>query len=58
MPRDEIEPTIEQCERFDDKSTRLTHPAYGQITVSKVSGSRVLYGSDFVHHSYVTLRIH
>ena len=37
--------------------TRLQHPAFGQIAVSRVSGHAVLYGSDFVHQHSVRLRI-
>lgn len=43
----------------DRDGTRYTHPAFGQITVHRTHGGRgVLYGSDFVHHSYVTIRIY
>ncbi len=34
-----------------------THPAYAQISASHVSGRTFLYGSDFAHHNYVTIRI-
>ena len=34
-----------------------THPAYAQISGSRVSGGAVLYGSDFKHQHYVTIRI-
>jgi hypothetical protein len=34
-----------------------THPAYAQISASNVSGGTYLYGSDFKHHNYVTIRI-
>jgi hypothetical protein len=34
-----------------------THPAYAQISASNVSGGAYLYGSDFKHHNYVTIRI-
>jgi len=37
---------------------RLRHPAFAQIGASRVSGGRVsLYGSDFNHNAYITLRI-
>jgi hypothetical protein len=41
---------------FDGET--FTHPAFGQISVSRVSGDVHLYGSDFVHHSYVVVRIY
>lgn len=34
-----------------------THPAYAQIGASRVSGETYLYGSDFKHRHYVTIRI-
>ena len=37
--------------------TRETHPAYAQISASRVSGHAVLYGSDFNHQHYVTISI-
>lgn len=38
--------------------TKTTHPAFGQVSVSRCSGGNTaLYGSDFVHHNYVTLTI-
>lgn len=35
-----------------------THPAFAQISVSRVSGHSHLYGSDFAHQDYVTVRVH
>lgn len=37
--------------------SKQTHPAYGQVSVSRVSGHANLYGSDFSHNGYVTLTI-
>lgn len=53
MTRDVQEPTIE--DGWDGK--RYRHPAFGQISVSRVSGHTVLYGSDFVHRNSVRVRI-
>lgn len=36
----------------------ITHPAYGQIGASRVSGHSVLYGSDFRHNGCMRIRIH
>ncbi len=33
------------------------HPAFGQISASRVTGSASLYGSDFEHHAFVEVRI-
>ena len=35
-----------------------SHPAYAQISASRVSGQTNLYGSDFSHQNYVTISIH
>lgn len=56
MARPIIEP-IETEIDFPNKGTRLTHPAFGQISVSRLSGHSVLYGSDFRHHHSVRLTI-
>jgi len=40
-----------------DGATRTTHPAYGQISASRVSGATNLYGSDFTHQHYVSITI-
>lgn len=37
--------------------TVTTHPAYAQISASRISGSAHLYGSDFAHHNFVRIRI-
>ena len=39
----------------DEKETK--HPAFGVISVSRVSGHTRLFGSDFTHHNYISLRI-
>ena len=55
--------SYEQPTRVDSGTTpggrsyKLTHPAYGQISASRVSGSSRLYGSDFSHNHFVTIRI-
>lgn len=40
-----------------DRGTRYNHPAFAQIRASRVSGHQTLYGSDFIHHNYVTVSI-
>lgn len=39
----------------DGKETK--HPAFGVISVGRVSGHTHLYGSDFTHRNYISLRI-
>jgi hypothetical protein len=41
----------------DDGRTTYTHPAYGQIVMTRVSGRSVLYGSDFVHEAAIRITI-
>lgn len=57
MTRSVVEPTVTQ-ERWAGCDTEVwRHPAYAQVSISHVSGSADLYGSDFTHQHYVTLRI-
>lgn len=37
--------------------TVSTHPAFAQISASRVTGGAVLYGSDFQHQHFVTIKI-
>lgn len=39
------------------KGTTETHPAFGQIAASRVSGATNLYGSDFVHHNFIEITL-
>lgn len=34
------------------------HPAYGQISLSRINGRAMFYGSDLVQEQYIELRIH
>ena len=55
MAREVVEPTVHPT---DEKGrTRITHPAFGQISASRVSGQTNLYGSDFSHQNYVTITL-
>lgn len=53
-PRQEKQP-----EHAGDQRVRETHPAFGQISASRVSsgGGAWLYGSDFKHRHYMTVSI-
>lgn len=56
--RSTVPPTVtipDDTKHYDEITT---HPAYGQISASRVNGTSVLYGSDFIHNGYVTIRIH
>ena len=55
--REQIEPTVTESDTFGRSEQRLNHPAFGQISVSRVSGHAVLYGSDFTHQSSVRITI-
>lgn len=35
-----------------------THPAYGMIGASRVTGRVILNGSDFIHHNFIAIRVH
>lgn len=50
-----VEEPVTTEEEFGRSVTR--HPAFGQIVASRVSGHQVLYGSDFRHNAYMTIKI-
>lgn len=53
MSRDVQEPSV-----TENGSRKIyAHPAYGQLSASRVEGGRVLYGSDFQHQRYIRIRI-
>lgn len=56
MSKDDEQPKVAPGDR--DNETIESHPAYAQISVSRVSGQRYLYGSDFHHQHYLTLSIY
>jgi hypothetical protein len=53
-----VEPTVTiSNESWNRGGERETHPAFGFIRASRVSGSTNLYDSDFNHQHYVTVTI-
>ena len=48
---------IESPGNMGTDSKRYDHPAFGQIAASRVQGDSTLYGSDFLHHAYITITI-
>jgi hypothetical protein len=57
MARPEQAPTIEDGDGIHSDYV-VKHPAFAQIGASRVSGSARLYGSDFAHQHYMTIRIY
>lgn len=58
MSRPDVEPTItHDGPKRDGKNSgwRQRHPAFGQIRASRISGESALYGSDFMHQSYIEI---
>lgn len=51
-----VAPTVEKVDSPVSDSIER-HPAYGQISASRVSGHAVLYGSDFEHQHFITITI-
>lgn len=48
---------VDPVEKQTDSGVEISHPAFGQITLHNVSGSRNLYGSDFFPGGYVQIEI-
>ncbi len=57
MPRPKDQEPVETKGHLGDDSKRFNHPAFGQIRASRVQGTTALYGSDFLHHAFVTIAI-
>lgn len=56
--RDEQEPTVTEGAAHHDKDSRTyNHPAYGQLSASRVTGGTTLYGTDFEHHNFIAIRV-
>lgn len=53
-----VDPVRESDPMFGRGETRERHPAYAMIGASRVTGGKVLFGSDFVHQNYIVVRIH
>lgn len=52
------EPVTVPVEGINRKGeTVTTHPAFGELSVSRISGRTNLFGSDFAHSSYVVIRV-
>lgn len=56
-PDRHVEAPTETADSSAVGGTVFSHPAYAQISASRVTGSTVLYGSDFRHRGYVRIRI-
>ncbi len=41
----------------NEKENKIDHPAFGMIGACRRSGHSILYGSDFIHHNTVAIRI-
>ena len=54
-----MHPVVEPVETPDPfgHGTEFTHPSFAQIGAYRISGGRVLYGSDFQHNSFVRIRV-
>jgi len=57
MPRETQDPVITNGSALHAEDKTYNHPAYGMIGAYRTSGRSVLYGSDFVHDHYITVRI-
>jgi uncharacterized protein YicC (UPF0701 family) len=55
--RDVVEPSVRKETFAGSEVEVFSHPAYAQVSISHVQGRAFLYGSDFEHQNYVTLKI-
>jgi hypothetical protein len=56
--RDVEAPKVVVTEKHGNKEQVYSHPAYGMLSLSRMhGGSTVLTGSEFTHHSVITLQI-
>lgn len=56
MAREIVNPiTVDSKNSLKEKVT--THPAYAQISATRVTGGSYLYGSDFRHNGFITISI-
>lgn len=46
-----------EVEKVERGGIKMTHPAFGQLSASRVHGRQALYGSDFEHNAYITIRL-
>lgn len=51
------EPVVTPGDGLHVEGETISHPSFAQISVSRISGHRALYGSDFNHKQYVRIRI-
>src|SRR5206468_4534966 len=56
-PRKYVEPERAEDNSFGRDGYDENHPAYAMIGASRVTGGKVLFGSDFKHMNYITIRI-
>jgi hypothetical protein len=58
MPLKYQEPTETQTiGNSGDVSITTSHPAFGQVVITRSSGNSELYGSDFIHHNTIRLEV-
>lgn len=55
MPRREDVQPVESEGHLDGK--KYSHPAFGLVSASRVSGNRTLFGTDFIHRNFVVIRV-
>lgn len=55
MKRETVEPTARKNAAGDE--TTFEHPAYGVVTIHKIHGTHMLFGSDFEHQACLELRV-
>lgn len=59
MKPEEVEPVESQglLHSSDRESKKYDHPAFGMIGAHRVTGGTTLFGSDFIHHNFITISV-
>lgn len=52
-----VEEPTESEETGPSGGTRIEHPSFATISAGRVSGSTNLFGSEFRHHNYISIKI-
>jgi hypothetical protein len=56
-PWNRVEEPVTENVNGPTAEEKITHPAFGQIAANRCNGNVSLYGSDFIHHNFIEIKI-